>query len=160
MQIWRKFRDLSAAITLGCALSGSAFANCQGTDLRQSLTAQERASFAQTVSALPYATGNHWRAVRADKVVHLIGTIHLNDARLDPITARLQGVVESSEMLLLEVTPKEEAALKADMLARPELMFLQGDTLPDLLNEEQWQRLSAAMQARGIPPMLASRFQP
>ena len=160
MQIWRKFKQSTLPMALGLTLSSAAFANCQGTDLRLSLSDADRSALNTTIKATPYPTGNHWRAIRDGKVVHLIGTIHLSDPRLNAITERLRGVVETSDMLLLEMSPKEEAALKTDMLERPELMFLQEQTLPELLEESVWQKLAAAMQARGIPPMLASRFQP
>ncbi|MGB7318018.1 MAG: TraB/GumN family protein [Planktotalea sp.] len=145
---------------LALTLTNAAQAACDGTDQRKSLTAGEREQLSDTVANIPFASGNHWRATRNSKVIHLIGTIHLSDARLGPITERLQGVVESSQALLLEMSPKEEEALKADMASRPELLFLQDQTLPELMEEADWQELSEAVHERGVPPMLASRFQP
>ncbi len=160
MQIWRKITRLAITLATFATLTSTASASCEGTDLRAGLNPQERMAIDAKIAATPYASGNHWRAVRGGQVIHLIGTIHLNDARLDPITERLRGVIEASDLLLLEMGPEEEEALKSDMVGRPELLFLQEQTLPALLSEADWQDLAAAMKARGVPPMIASRFQP
>lgn len=148
------------ALALLANTAGLAQARCAGVDLRAALSAAERAALDDRLADIPFAEGNHWRAERGDQVIHLIGTIHLDDPRLDPITERLKPVIAASQMLLLEVTPAEEAALKEDMATRPELLFMQGESLPELMPEEDWDRLSREMQARSIPPMVASRFQP
>lgn len=160
MQILRKITGLAIAVTLSLLSPMSALAECQGSDLRKSLTAAEQQELNAALEPVPFPSGNHWLATREGKTVHLVGTIHLDDTRLGPIAQRLKGVVEASELLLLEMSPAEEDALKADMASRPELMFLQNETLPEVLSEEDWKALSQAMQARGIPAMLASRFQP
>ena len=135
-------------------------ANCKGADLREAFSEQESQELAATLSATPYAVGNHWRATRGVKTVHLIGTIHLDDQRLGSIAERLDGVIRTSELLLLEISPDGEEALKKDMLTRPELIFLQNATLPEFMKEDDWQNLSVEMNARNIPPIMASRFQP
>ncbi len=160
MRFWRNFNRLAGALALVLALPGAGNATCQGTDLRESLNATERAELSASVKDVPFSSGNHWRATRGDKVIHLIGTIHISDDRLAPVVSRLKAVIETSELLLLEMSQTEEDALKSDMLSRPELLFLQDHTLPELLSEADWQDLSNAMQARGIPAILASRFQP
>lgn len=135
-------------------------AKCQGQDLRPGLGPNDRSAIEARLSNIRYTSGNHWRATRDGKTIHLIGTIHISDPRLDQITQNLRGVVESSEVLLLEMTPLEQDALKKDMSQRPELLFLQDASLPDMLSEQDWQALSNAMQERGVPAMIASRFQP
>ncbi|MGH1578504.1 TraB/GumN family protein [Planktotalea sp.] len=147
---------------LFCAFSGAASASgaCEGTDLRTSMPAAQLEKAQKRAADAPFAEGNHWRAIRGGKVIHIIGTIHLSDPRLTPITERLAGVIETSDLLLLEAGPKEEAALKTELATRPELMFLDGATLPELLVEDDWARLADAMKQRGIPPVLGSRFQP
>lgn len=137
-----------------------ALATCAGTDLRSELTNVERKQIAERIEDIDYTTGNHWRATRDGRSVHVIGTIHISDDRLAPITERLRGVIETSDLLFLEATDRETDRLKKEMTERPELLFLQDETMPELLPESDWQRLSEAMSARGIPPMIASRFQP
>ena len=84
------------ALLLALALPSAAAAQCHGTDLRASLTAEEQAEQQAALDGLPYATGNHWLAEKDGEVIHLIGTIHLGDARLDPVVTRLAPVIEAA----------------------------------------------------------------
>lgn len=160
MRIKQLNRSLLLGLITGIVLATQAISACNGTDLRMSLPQDDLDQVAQKLTTVPFAQGNHWRLTSEGKTLHLIGTIHLADPRLDPIAKRLAGVVENSELLLLEVTPVEEAALKADFVSRPELLFLQNESIPELLPEDDWTRLSDAMNQRNIAPLVGSRFQP
>lgn len=133
---------------------------CDGRDLRQTLTAEEHTLLATALEGVPYPEGNLWRAERDGQVIHLIGTMHLGDPRLDAPLERLRPIVESASRVLLEATPEEEAKLQADLTSRPELLLLQDTTLPELMPEDDWARLAKAAQDRGIPPFMASKFKP
>lgn len=150
------------ALVVACCVSlpASAFAQCGGADLRNSYSEAARADLAGRVATIPYGQGNHWRAVRGAQTVHVIGTLHVDDPRMDAITARLAGVVEASGVLLTEVTAVEEEALETTLTTQPEIAFLQDQTLIELMSEDDWQRLLAELSARGIPGVIASRMQP
>ncbi|MBV2359974.1 TraB/GumN family protein [Thalassococcus sp. CAU 1522] len=137
-----------------------ALAACDGRDLRPSLTQQQRATLQAALADTPYPQGNHWRATRGSEVLHLIGTIHLDDPRLDAPTARLRPLIETADRLLLEMTSAEEAELARALQSRPDLLLLPDTTLPEILPEEDWQRLAEAMRARNLPPFMAAKFQP
>src|SRR5690606_30024540 len=63
--------------------------------------------------------------------------------------------------LLVEAGPQEERALAAALADDPSLMTdATGPTLPERLAPDEWDRLAAAMEARGIPAVIASRMQP
>jgi uncharacterized protein YbaP (TraB family) len=160
MLLGQCLRGCVIGAVLSIAGATAAVAACQGTDIRDTFSPATTQSIAQAVAATPFPSGNHWRATRDGKTLHLIGTIHLDDPRLVAIAERLTGIIETSDMLLLEVSPDEEAALKRDMLERPELLFLQEGTLPELLPEEDWARLRSAFEERGVAGVIASRFQP
>lgn len=164
MHIKRTIRRFSISLCVAlCATASFADSEqiaCEGVDLRVNLPTQQMDAITARLADAPFARGNHWRAERGGKSIHLIGTIHISDPRLGPVAERLTGVIEASDLLLLEAGPKEEAALKSDLMSRPELLFLQNDTLPELLPEDDWNRLAGEMKLRGIPPILASRFQP
>lgn len=141
--------------------AGSVSAQCTGQDLRALMTANEATDMARQVHKIPFAQGNHWRAQKGGKTLHLIGTIHIHDPRLEQIIDRLHPVITSADLIFLEATPVEEKALQAAITAQPELVFLtSGPTLPELMSGDDWQRLSKAASARGIPPFMASKMQP
>lgn len=70
-------------------------ASCSGTDLRSGLTAAQRQELTDSVEATPYAAGNHWRAERGGQIIHLVGTLHLDDPRLKAPFGRLAPLVLS-----------------------------------------------------------------
>lgn len=149
------------ALGLCIALSPlPAAAACQGRDLLATLPGPERAALEAAVAAQPFAVGNHWRATRGGSTIHVIGTFHMFDARMTMHMRKLMPVLHQAGAIYLEATEKEMAELQAAMASRPELMFTTGPTLPERLTDEEWQQLSAEMQARGIPAFLASKFRP
>ncbi len=138
-----------------------ALAQCTGKDLRPLMAHDAAAKMDEAVRETPYAQGNHWVATKGAKTVHLIGTMHVGDPRLDPVMGRLRSTITSADVILLEATPVEEKALQSAVATRPELIFLtDGPTLPELMPEDDWQNLSLAVKSRGIPPFFASKFQP
>lgn len=151
---------LLAAFCLLVAQVASA-QSCTGSDLRPSLSDAESAELQARLSKTPYATGNHWRATRGDQIVHLIGTVHLDEPRLAEPMARLAPLIARADLLFVEATAEEKAKLENAISTRPELLFItDGPTLPSLMPEEEWHTLAKAMNARGIPSFMAAKFQP
>lgn len=151
-------RLLSVLCCLVLALP--AFAACSGNDLRATLDQGERDRLDAIVADDPFAQGNHWKATRGGATLHLIGTMHLSDPRLDAPLKRLRNTVESADLLLLEMTNEDELALQQRLSTDPSLLLMPDATLPDLLSEAQWAQMSEALNARGVPPFMAARFQP
>lgn len=138
----------------------SALAACAGNDLRPTLGPEEQAQLDATVDDMRFAEGNHWKATRGDNTVHLIGTMHLADPRLEGPLNRLRSTIEGADLLLLEMTSEDEKALQERMTTDPSLLLMPDTTLPELLDDAQWEKLSDALSARGLPPFMAARFQP
>lgn len=139
----------------------ASIAACRGVDLRDRLDPAMRAEMAAIVAGHAYAEGNHWRATRDGRVITVIGTMHISDPRMDAITDRLAPVVAAADVLLLEVTKAEEAALGRAITADPSIAFLtEGPTLIDRLPPDVWSALSDAAQARGVPAFVAAKYQP
>lgn len=135
-------------------------AACTGIDLIDALAPAERALIESETARQPFAEGNFWRATRGEDRVTVAGTYHLSDPRHDANLERLRPYIEDARVLLVEAGPEEEAALKEAMAKNPSLMLSDGPTLPEVLSESEWQTLSGALRARGIPPVLASKFEP
>lgn len=149
---------LSFAVAMTLATSVSAA--CLGQDLRPGLTDAQRAEIDARVEATPYAVGNHWTATKGDETIHIIGTLHLDDPRLDAPVARVTPLIESAGVLLLEATKEDQDRLQRQLAADPSILMMQGETLIDLMPPEQWQALADAAKSRGIPPFMAAKFQP
>ncbi|QFT62175.1 TraB/GumN family protein [Roseivivax sp. THAF30] len=137
-----------------------AHADCAGTDLRPTLSDAARAEIATRIRDMPNPTGNHWLATRGAQEIRLVGTMHVDDGRFDAVTERLRPLVAASDLLLLELTAEEEAAIVERLASDPSFFVLDGTSLPDLLPEDDWQRIAEAVSARGMPPFMAAKFKP
>jgi len=149
------------ALTIALAAGGAAQAQCAGPSLLDRLTAEQRAALDARVAEIPFAKGLLWQAERDGQTVTLVGTMHIHDPRLDAIMARVEPMLDEVGLLLLEVTPAEEAQMTDALASDPSLMFLtDGPTLPEMLDEETWQAVAEAARIRGIPPFMAAKFRP
>ncbi len=135
-------------------------AACDGEDLRPRLDSAQHEEIAQRLADVPYASGNYWTATRKDRVVHVIGTMHIDHPALDDIAARLAPVIKAADHVFVEATKEDQIALQNAISTDPDLAFLSGPTLIDLLPPEEWARLAEAAKARGLPPFMAAKFQP
>ena len=150
---------LSFALLFAGSAAQAAF--CTGTDLRDTLSTEERATIAQAMEDTPYAAGNHWIARKGSQTIHVMGTMHLDDPRWDRVLPALVPVVEAADPLFVEMTDEDQTAMQRALAEQPEKVFItEGPTLPELLPEADWQRLSAAMAERGVPGFMAAKMQP
>ncbi len=141
-------------------LPASLHAACTGTDLRTVLTPEQRAEIAQRLDGVPYAEGTYWTATRGTRTLHIIGTLHVDDPRFDPMTAALAPIIRSADHLLVEANAESQAALEQAVATQPEMLFLTDTTLIELMPEDAWAKLADAARVRGIPPFMAAKFQP
>ncbi len=153
-------RKFLFALPVWLMLSPFASAQCAGHDLRETLTSAERDRLDALLAEMPYPAGNHWRAEKDGEVIPLVGTMHLSDPRLEAPLERLRPVVRDAGALLLEMPRAQEKQLQAAVTTQPDLLFLSDATLPELMDEEDWQALSKAAKAHGIPPFMAAKFRP
>lgn len=150
----------TALILLGLsALPGRAA--CEGENLIEAMEPAARAELEAAADAIPHAQGNLWRAERGGRVMHLLGTYHLDDPRHAGILATALPLLEDAGTVLVEAGPEEEEALKARLAREPSLMLItEGPTLLEQMEPEEWALLAAAMELRGIPAFMASKLRP
>jgi len=155
-------RALVLATALAALLAAApAHALCSGATLLDRLTPAQTAALATATAATPFAEGRLWQARRGDTTLTLIGTLHLADPRHQPLIETVSPLIAAADLVLLEMTPQEEAAMQAALATDPSLMFrTDGPTLPERLDEATWAAVAEAARARNIPPFIASRFQP
>ncbi len=133
---------------------------CAGQDLIAALDPAEKAGLDAEVARAPYPGGNHWKATKDGTTITLVGTFHLYDPRMEAVVRRLAPEIAAADHIYLEATETEMKQVQEAMVRRPELIVTSGATLPERLTPAEWQALSAAMGARGIPAFLASKFRP
>lgn len=154
-------RHSIAIIVTTLCLATPMGAQCVGSNLITALPAADQTALRARADLQPFAVGNYWQARRDDQVIHIIGTYHFDDPRHIATMTILAPILANAQTLLVEAGPEEEAALIARMSAEPGLMInTDGPTLPQILAPADWQRLSTALQDRGIPPFMAAKFRP
>ncbi|MEM8691760.1 MAG: TraB/GumN family protein [Pseudomonadota bacterium] len=152
------FRAFFAGIFM---LPSVVFATCSGKDLRTGLTDGQAAEIAARVAEMPYTEGNLWRASKEDQTIHLIGTVHISDPRLDPVTDRLASIIEQAELMLVEASEEDMKKLEGAAATNPGLFFLsKGPSLIEQMGDEAWAPIAQAAADRGIPGFMAAKMQP
>lgn len=139
----------------------TAHAACEGHDLWDDFTPEMRTEMNQALVDLPFPEGNHWIATKGGTVLHLIGTMHLNDPRMDAIVERLTPTLSQADAFYFEVTQDEMEAWEQELAVDPSpILITSGPTLIDLLPEEAWTTLSSALAERGIPSWMGAKMRP
>ena len=150
-----------AILTLALIAPFAAHAQCSGKDLIVALSPGQLAPLRAAADAEQYAVGNFWRAVKGPEELILVGTLHLDDPRFDVLVPAVLPYLTSADLLLVEAGPTEIEQLKSHLARDPSLLVnTDGPTLPEILPEAEWQAMSAAMTARGVPGFMAAKFRP
>ncbi|WP_299640600.1 TraB/GumN family protein [uncultured Ruegeria sp.] len=139
----------------------SAQAVCEGVDLRPQLPAETRARLQSAVAEIAYPEGNHWIARKGDTVLHIIGTLHTFDPRMEEVIDRLSPELNKADAFYFEVTQEDMNAFEKNMANDlTAVMITSGPTLIDLMTEDDWDALSTALAQRGIPGWMAAKMRP
>lgn len=134
---------------------------CGTVDLIAELGPEDRAHLDALVAPHPFPEGILWRATKDGKTVTVVGTIHLPDPRLAPIVAQVRPALEASDLLIIEASSEDEAAMQTLAVTNPEMFFItEGPTLIDLLTTEEWQQVNDRLAELDIPGFFAAKFQP
>ncbi len=148
-------------VLIWLGLTAFAQAQCDGKNLLKKLSPDAMAALDAAVATHPFAKGNFWHAQKGAAQLYIVGTYHMEDPRHKAAMARLKPLLPKVTRLLVEAGPDEQAALKTAMTDNPDLMLItSGPSLLEQFSPEEWQVLAAAMQARGIAPFIAAKFDP
>ena len=148
-------------IVLACLQPIGAIARCAGTDLIAAMPTPERAALVDDAAQMPYSQGLLWHATRGDTQITLFGTYHFPHPQTADHLARISPLIEVADAVYLEVSNADQARMEQAVADDPSLMFItEGQTLPDLLGEDDWQRFAKEMRARSIPTFFAAKFKP
>lgn len=86
----------------------------------------------------------------------LLGTMHVEDARVTNLPTPVQQAFESSNSLTTEALLELEQIL----LVGTELLLVDGSTLESLIGKELFAEVSDALRARGMLPEIATLLKP
>lgn len=136
-------------------------AQCTGLNFWNSMTDPQQAELNALASATPFGQGNFWEATKGDTTLSILGTMHLPDARHSNILAHAATRLSRADLLLVEATLEDQAAMQAHMANNTDMMTLNdGTTLADHLSPDTWQAVRAAATDRGLPGFIAAKMQP
>lgn len=149
------------AFVVAIATANPSAAQCAGRNLFDAMDPDLRTRIRDAAEAVPFASGNFWRATRGDEVITIAGTYHFDDPRHAANLAALMPAINGASVVLVEAAPEAEARLKAEIARNPGTMVITtGPTLNQTLPPTVWSQLSDAMSARGIPAFMAAKFKP
>jgi uncharacterized protein YbaP (TraB family) len=153
------FRATLTAFAMLSALP--AFALCGGESYVTQLPLAQQVEIAEAVATTPNNTGLIWNATKDDNKLTLVGTVHVFDPRLNPLRDRMLPAFETADLMMVEATAEDEAAMQAAFIADPDLYLINdGPTLPDLLEPDVWDQVVQAASDRGMPSFFIAKFQP
>lgn len=143
---------LRTFLTLLLCLSAlSAHARCSGADIRPHLTASQRTALQREVASVPFGQGNHWIATRGSQTIHIVGTMHVNDSRLNKVMRNLNPVIGRADAILLEVSHPEAERFWQTIKEQKPLFFLpKGQNIQDLMSADGWQTLNNIADAKRL----------
>ena len=153
---------LRATLTaLMTCLALPAAALCSGDSFLTQLNKEDRTALTAASESVPYSDGLLWELRRDNKTLTLVGTMHVYDARLEPIRDRALPALQTADLLMVETTADEERAMQEAFVAAPDLYLItDGPTLPDLLEPSVWSKVQDAAADRGLPSFMIAQMQP
>ncbi|MEM9700775.1 MAG: TraB/GumN family protein [Pseudomonadota bacterium] len=140
---------------------GLASALCQGQDLIDAMSPQERVALQEDADAMPYPVGLYWQATRGDQTITMFGTYHFRHAQTDAHLELVRPDIDAADAVFLEMSNAEQANFQSAVARDPKIMFItQGPTLPDLLGEQDWSKFKSEMAERGFPGVMSAKLKP
>lgn len=144
-----------------CLTAATAQARCTGSNMRDRLTPQYQERLKTEVARVPFAYGNHWVATKGSRRIHVIGTQHSGDRRMNAMMRRLKPVIASADAVLMEVTSFQSDTLASKLKQNPSLVFLKNSqSLAKMMSAADWQALQASARQIGLSSQETDRLQP
>ena len=91
-----------------------------------------------------------WEVTKGEKVLYLVGSIHLADASLYPLDPAFTEAFDRSDTLVVEAdVTNPEAVMAAQMLMIQKGMYPPGTTVASELSDETFDALKSYVEERG-----------
>lgn len=106
---------------------------------------------------LPHAKGVFWKIEKPGALPSfLLGTIHVEDARVLALPPKVKTAFETADTVVLELVLNEAAVFKA----AASMIYMDGTDLENVLGKSLFERAAAAMTAYGVPQIALRRMKP
>ena len=152
---------IRAFVFLFMTMPAMASALCSAEGFENLMAAEDLAELHTLSAQTPFGAGLYWTAEKDGTELVLLGTMHLPDPRHDALLARVAPDLERSDILLVEATLEDQAALQTQIANNPDMMMItNGPSLIDQLDETTWNIIREASIARDLPGFMAAKMQP
>ncbi|AGI66572.1 putative GumN family protein [Octadecabacter antarcticus 307] len=136
-------------------------AQCNADGIESLMAPADLVHLRDVAAATPYGQGLYWSAQKNGVELAIMGTMHLADPRHDDLVRRATPQLERADVLLVEATLEDQAAMQVYMAQNPDIMTItDGPTLPDRLDPDTWALIRDAATSRGVPGFMAAKMQP
>lgn len=149
-------------LTIALCLSAlTVEARCRGVDMRPLLSATQQSALQQEAAKVPFSQGNHWIATRGNRTVHIVGTMHINDSRLNKVMRNLTPIIRQANAILLEVSLPEAKRFRKTVKEQKHLFLLpKGQSIQNLMSPAGWKALTQTAAKRRLNMDNIVKFQP
>lgn len=142
-------------------LPAMASAFCTADGFESLMTPEDLAALHNLADQTPFGSGLYWSAEKDGTELILLGTMHLPDPRHAGLLARVAPDLDKADLLLVEATLEDQAALQAQIANNPQIMMIvDGPSLIERLDDATWNIIRDAAFARGLPGVMAAKMQP
>lgn len=92
------------------------------------------------------AKGFFWEAKKDDKVVYLVGTLHLGKGNINYLNSTMEKILDNTDARALEVNLKDKEVLEKAQEIDKENLYLEKGELKDLLTKEEQVKLDKVLK--------------
>lgn len=150
-----KLNRLSTRIrTLSLGISACAFA------FVAPVHAQEAAPAPVEAQEVEVATPALWKVADEDTTIYLFGTVHALPDGIEWYRGPIADALGASDILVTEIEMSPESMATTQNLVMTKGVLPEGETLRDMLTDEQRTAYEAALARVELPPAAFDRFEP
>ncbi|WP_372609437.1 TraB/GumN family protein [Aquicoccus sp.] len=135
--------------------------DCGGTDLLTTMPESERAALETRAERTPHGHGLLWQATKDSTRFTIFGTYHLPHERTEAHLDALLPRARAADIAYFEMNAPDAQDFERRATTQPGVIFIaDGPTLPERLEEDEWQELRQQMAARGFPAFMTAKMRP
>lgn len=104
--------------------------------------------------------GPFWKVSDEDSSVYLLGSIHIADPSLYPLSQKILDAFEESDSLVLEIDLANLTQTDAIQYMQQKMAYQDGDTLDKNVPKELYDSFIELCKKNGIPEIIARNYKP
>ena len=149
----------------GAATTAAAAAKCGGIDMLAEAQVKEPELYQRVMGDAAKVINTEailWKVEKAGvPPSHLLGTIHLSDARVTTLSDKIRGAFDASKTVVLEFAGVSDTAMAAMIGNAGELLiYTDGRNLQGQLTPEEFAKVQGLVAKSGMPGEFAAMLRP